>query len=437
MPVSFTVLDMSTPRRDRADACPGALATHQAADGALARVRLPAGRVSAAQLRALGECAATHGDGVVYLTSRANVQLRGLRADAEHAVVSALTAAGLLPVPTHERVRNYVASAASGYFGGMLDVRAMLGALDTAVCAHTDLARLPGRFLFGLDDGRGDVAGSDVDVCWQALDSSGARGRLLVADVDTGLDVPGAAAVAALVCCAAEFQRHHGEAWRVRELPAGPAMLRAAVLREVATVSWSATAPSGTGDTVDPPRTGPESVGTFDQHDGRVAVVVASPFGELSTAQIEGLAAEAGELVVTPSRTIVVPGIMRSTVDDVVRRLSEVGFGVDPSAGWLAVSSCVGAPRCAKANADVRARAADVMSWASAAGRVHFSGCERRCGRPVEPHTDVLATEHGYRLDGVLVPEESLLESLSASSASSASSVSSVSGVEREQREGP
>ncbi|MBX6767456.1 MAG: hypothetical protein IRY90_09950, partial [Actinomadura rubrobrunea] len=66
------------PGRTRPDACPGALQVHEAADGPLARVRLPGGVIRAEQLRVLADCAATLGNGVIELTSRGNVQVRGL-----------------------------------------------------------------------------------------------------------------------------------------------------------------------------------------------------------------------------------------------------------------------------------------------------------------------------------------------------------------------
>src|SRR5918911_2667097 len=66
------------PPRDRVDACPGALQTHAAADGGLARVRVPGGTLTGAQLRVLAGAARDLGDGALELTSRGNVQLRGL-----------------------------------------------------------------------------------------------------------------------------------------------------------------------------------------------------------------------------------------------------------------------------------------------------------------------------------------------------------------------
>ncbi|HZG89684.1 MAG TPA: precorrin-3B synthase, partial [Pseudonocardia sp.] len=57
---------MPVPARARADACPGVFTPHDAADGALARVRLPGGRVTAAQLRVLAGCADDLGDGRVH-----------------------------------------------------------------------------------------------------------------------------------------------------------------------------------------------------------------------------------------------------------------------------------------------------------------------------------------------------------------------------------
>ena len=48
-------------------------------------------------------------------------------------------------------------------------LRALVARLDRALCARPELAALPGRFLFALDDGRGDVAAADPDLRWQAV----------------------------------------------------------------------------------------------------------------------------------------------------------------------------------------------------------------------------------------------------------------------------
>ena len=69
--------------RFRPDACPGVFAPHDAADGALARIRLPGGAIDAAALRAVADCADELGDGHLHLTSRGNLQLRGLARSAD------------------------------------------------------------------------------------------------------------------------------------------------------------------------------------------------------------------------------------------------------------------------------------------------------------------------------------------------------------------
>ncbi|MGA5761875.1 precorrin-3B synthase [Nonomuraea bangladeshensis] len=259
------------PGRTRPDACPGALQVHEAADGPLARVRLPGGAVSAAQLRVLAACAAELGADVIELTSRANVQVRGLRSPDVFA--RRIAAAGLLPSPAHERVRNIVASPLSGRGpDGLVDVLAMAHALDRALCARPRLAGLPGRFLFALDDGTGDVAGLGADVTYAAtrlgadtLDatpapgadasdatpalgtgvsdvtyaatalgadvSHAAAGRLLLAGTDTGLIAGPDAAIALMIDAAEAFldELPSGDdrAWRVRELDDGPARIAA------------------------------------------------------------------------------------------------------------------------------------------------------------------------------------------------------------------
>lgn len=365
--------------RNRPDACPGVLSTHEAADGPLARVRLPGGLLRERQARVLADCADEFGDGMVHLTSRANLQLRAVGDTAK--LAARLSEAGLLPSAGHERVRNVLASPLSGLHGGLIDVRPLVGALDEALRARAELAGLPGRFLLALDDGRGDVSGEGADACWQATGPG--EGALLLDGADTGLRVAARDAAAVLVEIACAFQDRRGRAWRVNELDdAG----RAAVL--------SAARPRARGaDPARLPSSGPPPVGPHG-----AAVVAAARFGQLRSTALRAL----GEVVVTPWRTVVVTGMARG-------ELAAMGLVVDPAAPSLGVSACIGSPRCAKSRSDVRTDAEAVLNLGV---RAHFSGCERRCGRPREPHADVLAVEGGYRVDGTLVPTAELANAL-------------------------
>ncbi|WP_410622101.1 precorrin-3B synthase [Amycolatopsis sp. cmx-8-4] len=350
---------MPTPARVRADACPGVFATRDAADGPLARVRLPGGAVSAVQLRALADCAEACGDGDLHLTSRGNVQLRGVT---RPGLAGRLAGAGLLPSPSHERVRNVLASPLSGLTGGLADVRGLAAALDAVLCATPELASLPGRFLFAFDDGRGDVAGEGADVCWRA--TGPAEGTLLLAGGDTGRRVALGDAVSALIDVALEFLRVRGSAWRVAELD-DPAWRGTPVPRVDVPVPAGLISGSAAG--------------------------VVPRFGQLSAAQARVLAS-CGPALVTPWKSVVLP----DAPADVFERL---GFGGEP----LGTSACIGRPGCAKSRADVRADAVFRPGL-----RAHFSGCERRCGKPSQSTVDVVAEAGGYRVDGRWVPFEEL-----------------------------
>jgi precorrin-3B synthase len=212
------------PQRSRRDRCPGVFRPWPAEDGGLVRLRLIGGRLTGTSLAALGAVARTYGDGDVHLTGRANLQLRAMptRDDAlTDEVVEAIAATGLLPSRTHELVRNVMVSPQTGLAGGRADLRPVAAELDGLLCADPGLAALPGRFLFVLDDGRGDLADRAGDLGLVVLDDTTAQLRVgpswseVVALTD---------AAARLLELARRFLAVRGDGadapWHVDELPA-------------------------------------------------------------------------------------------------------------------------------------------------------------------------------------------------------------------------
>jgi precorrin-3B synthase len=412
------------PARDRNDSCPGALSLHQAADGALARIRLPGGQLTAEALHALADICGELGDGRLELTSRGNLQLRGIDPTRGVELAGRIAEAGLLPSLAHERVRNIVASPLSGLDRrGRIDVSSLVTSLDRRLCGDDRLTRLPGRFLFALDDGRRDLDGIDADIRLTALDE--ATVHLQPGDIT----VPVGHAAAAMILIAEAFlaeQRSQQRdprhaAWRISELDDGARRvadrarpLIRATASPVGRVALDAAAARP-----------PHPLGLAAQRDARYSLTVLVALGRLEADQARRLAELCGGrgLRITPWRSIVLTDIAdpRSARAAAAR----AGLGIDATSPWLTVSACTGRPGCAKAFADVQGDARRVaasagppgpesptaqpvaagtvapgarppLTIAPAAAAVHWSGCARRCGRPADTAVDVLATENGY-----------------------------------------
>jgi precorrin-3B synthase len=408
--------------RAAADRCPGALRLLEAADGFLARVRLPGGLVSGEQLRVLARLADELGDGRAELTSRGNVQLRGLAADAAEALTSELSRAGLLPSLSHDRVRNVLASPLAGLDRGA-DLTGVVRALDAGLCARSRLADLPGRFLFAADDGRGDVAGLGADVVATVRADGAVVNGLSVAllpgqRADAGDGVPDDlrdGVVAAMLAFSEAFLDLRAElgstAWRIADLPGGADLVRAAVAARLGLAAVreepgpreepdAAAAPRPAGlVTHEQDGGGPASAASV-RDDRGVSVVLLAPLGRLTSAQLTWVAERARErgARVTPWRSVVLPHVADAA--GVLREAARLGFGTDEGSPWLRVTACAGRPGCASALADVQADAAGLAArWP---GRlVHVSGCARHCGRPAATEVDVTATSEGYQVAGV------------------------------------
>lgn len=206
--------------RTRRDRCPGVLRPWAADDGLLVRLRLVGGRLPSDSLRALAAVSEKYGTGRVHVTGRANLQLRGLPGEdglLPPEVLRALEDTGLLPSRTHELVRNIMLSPRAQ--GTVRD--SVATALDGLLCARPHRAALPGRFLFVLDDGTGDLLDRTCDLGLVALDEHTAQLRV---GAGWGPLTPIGGAAARLVELADEFLRRRGDGptapWHVTELPA-------------------------------------------------------------------------------------------------------------------------------------------------------------------------------------------------------------------------
>lgn len=286
--------------RSHPDRCPGVLRPWIADDGAIVRLRLVGGVLSTSALRALIEIATAYADGTILLTKRTNLQLRGI----EHAdgcvpavLVDDIAEAGLLPSPSHELVRNIMVSPLTGRVGGRADLRATAHELDRLLCLDPDFAGLAGRFLFVLDDGRGDVASRTLDLGLMAIDDEAAQ--LRIGSHHWGGIIALDEAPEALLAYARGFLALRGQGetavWHVDELPeGGTELIGGHHARDLRTQVSALPAPYG----------------IITQDDGRSAEHLAVPDGLLTPELVATILDRAGtEVIVTPWRSIVIPDL--------------------------------------------------------------------------------------------------------------------------------
>jgi precorrin-3B synthase len=328
-------------------------------------VRIPGGRIGSNILLDL-----TGLGGTLQLTSRGNVQLRGVAEAGLPDLTDQVAALGLLPSASHELVRNIVASPLTGLSADRPDLRQMISELDAAICNAPELADLPGRFLFALDDGRADVWSVDFDIGYLALNH--AEGLLAVGNNHgggrRGRPVRRVEAPAEMVGVAADFvraRRHEpGIGWRIWDLDEPRPELR--------------DPPSAVWANRSDPRTPLGIVGR--------AICAGVPLGFLTSSQAAAISAAAsgGPVVITPWRSIVIPDAVGS-----LPALAATGLVLEAASPWSKITACVGSPGCAKSLIDTRAVAAD-LARRSPNRPLHISGCERRCGVPAIAHDELV-----------------------------------------------
>lgn len=337
--------------------CPGSHRPMASGDGLVLRLRPALGRMTAADVLRVCTVAGACGNGMLELTSRANLQLRGLSPASHPEALAALD--GLIDAdPALESRRNIL-------------VAPLWQAGDVTQRIATDLAAslarlpdLPAKFGFAIDAGPSPVlAGASADIRLE----HGRTGRLIVrADgAAAGQPVTPDTALDALLALAAWFGAAGGaEAGRMARLLA------------------AGIAPPGATEPAAPPAP-PLPPGLSP-----LGPLVGAPFGQMTAAALARLvrASGAAALRFTPWRLLLLEGGQAVAAPE---------FVTAPGDPVLAAAACPGAPFCSAASVETRALARALAP--AVAGSLHVSGCAKGCARPAA--ADLTLVGHGGHFD--------------------------------------
>ncbi|WP_076866872.1 precorrin-3B synthase [Bradyrhizobium mercantei] len=347
--------------------CPGALRPMQSGDGLVVRIRPRGGRLEAAQAAGIAELSARHGNGLIDLTSRANLQIRGVADDGYPALIDGLAELGLLDSDCDtEAQRNILVTP---FWTAEGDTRSLAAELERALAGAS--LDLPTKFGFAIDDGNARVlAGAPADV---RIERERSGGLLVRADgaqhgrsVTRGEAVPIALALAEwFVACGGA----NGEKRRMAAHLAGGATLPESLRGDAEPVGKSTDPVPGLYPT---------------------GAMVGVAFGLMPHQTLRQLAGCAHALRMTPWRMVLAEGLR-----EMPHGADLVTDADDPV---LRVIACSGAPRCGEAYADTRALASAFARLIPANARLHVSGCAKGCAHSGSADVTLVATHEGFDL---------------------------------------
>lgn len=339
--------------------CPGALRPMMSGDGLIVRVRPPLCRLNQQQAAGIAALATSCGNGIVDLSNRANVQLRGVAEDCYEALIDGLRALGLIdPDVTVESRRNILITP----FHGMGDANQSLAEELAKALAATDAPDVSAKFGYAIDAGATPVlqaAPADIRL------ERGADGNLLVCAGEHlfGKPVIDGEAVSQMLALA-RWSLGHGT--RMSRVLAG-----GTALPQGFTVPRQGAAPS--------PKPGLYPAGAL----------VGMAFGQIDAATLEALA-NLGALRVTPWRMLLIEGAEKLPMHP--------GLICDPEDPLLRIAACVGAPGCAQAHAGTRAVARNLARYVPAGKTLHIAGCAKGCALSRAASVTLTATPAGFDL---------------------------------------
>lgn len=347
--------------------CPGALQPMASGDGLIVRVRPWCGSLAVAALAPMADAAQACGNGIIELTRRANIQIRGVRPSTLVDLLDRLNALGLVDDdPAIEAIRNIVLSPLAGIDPEEhADMRPVAEEL-TRLLTTAPLMLKP-KFGFVLDGG-GRLRLDDVRADVRLVARPGGDVTLSRA----GMEIETVACTAAAAAAYALASRRTAAVAR-RENPS---------------------ARQGHGS----------RLGLLALAQDQFAVGAGVAFGQMDCAQLAAVAAvleHAGirEVRLAPWRAFYCAADDHAAAERLVTDLARLGLIVDGSSPLARTDACPGAPACASAQTPARDDArvlAAIIGGRGLRASLHVSGCAKGCARSAAADLTLVGTPDGY-----------------------------------------
>jgi precorrin-3B synthase len=342
-------------------------------DGWLLRIRVPGGVVTTRQIDTVAEVADRFGSGLIDVTSKANLQIRGVAVEHLDDAARSLVGVGLANSDARrDALRAIVGSPLTGHDPtALVDTGPVVDEIERRLVR--DLAgSVPSKFNVVVDDGGSwPLDGIDADIRVRADDATwsvSVRGaHRPIGDVTDPVGV---------VLRAAQWCADHAARLDQLVVSTSPDDLAALLgVHRRAAAAIDRRPPTG------------RVVGLIRHPDPQRCNVVAAPFlGRLDPEGMRALgrsaADHAASVRFTPDHSIALCGLRRGHGEAVVAELRDQGLTVDAADRRSLISACAGSQGCASAHADTWAEAERRAAASDGWGRVHLSGCAKCCGAP-------------------------------------------------------
>lgn len=397
------------------------------------RLRIPNGILSSEQMRVLGEIVQRYGDdGNADITTRQNLQLRGIRIEDIPDIFQRLKSVGMTSVQSGmDNVRNITGSPMAGLDADeLIDTRELVQKVQDMITnygqGNYQFTNLPRKFNIAIEGGRDNSVHAEInDIAFVPAYKEGELGFNVVvggffsakrceAAIPINVWVRPNQEVVDLCRGILEVYRDNGlrsnrqksrlmwliDEWGIEEFRT-----------RVANHLGYPLATAAEKDAIDWEKR--DHLGVFPQkQEGLSYIGLCIPVGRLFADDMLDLARIAevygsGELRLTVEQNVIIPNIAAENIATLLTEPLLAKFTPNPTPLQRALVSCTGAQFCNFALIETKNKAVDLIRQLDAelniprGVRIHWTGCPNSCGQPQVADIGLMGTK--ARKDGKTV----------------------------------